>query len=61
MSSIDSVLFQLKSGLITETSIPQHYLHSREVLDAIQKYNWIVGASLTEGWVDLRRIITYSS
>ncbi len=61
MNSIESVMFQLTSGLISETAIPNHYLLYPEVLDAIQKYNWSAAASNVQGWTRLIRIRNYSS
>lgn len=54
-------MFQLTSGLISETAIPNQYLLYPEVLAAIQKYKWSVAASNLEGWTTLVRIVNYSS
>lgn len=61
MSSIESVMFQLTSGLISETSVPNQFIMYPEVLAAIQKYNWTVTGSTIQGWTRLIRIINYSS
>jgi hypothetical protein len=60
MSTVESVIYQLMSGLINQTSIPRHFLYDNTILEIIQKYNWLVSPSSTIGWVDLRRIVTYS-
>ncbi len=60
MLSIESIMFQLTSGLVSETSIPTIYLYNSEVIAAIQKYNWLVGIS-DNGWTKLIKYINYSS
>lgn len=54
-------MFQLTSGLITETSIPTQYLQYPEILNVIQRYNWSVAVSTVQGWTNLVRIVNYSS
>jgi hypothetical protein len=61
MASIDSVLFQLTSGLISETAVPTDYLHIPEINIAIVKYNWTLRGSNIPGWTTLVRVINYSS
>ena len=61
MNSIESIMFQLTSGLISETAIPNEYIVYPEVLAAIQRYNWSVAASNVQGWTRLIRIVNYSS
>ena len=58
---INSILLQLKSGLISETSIPSEYLLISEVVDALYRYNWYIGAQSMSGWTTLIRNISYSS
>ncbi len=61
MASINSVLFQLTSGLISETAVPTDYLHIPEINNAIVRYNWTLRASNIPGWTTLVRVINYSS
>ena len=61
MSSIESVLFQLTSGLISETAVPNDYLHIPEINNAMIRYNWTVRGTNIPGWVTLVRIVNYSS
>jgi len=61
MSSYESVMFQLTSGLITETSIPNEYLKYSEVVEAIRKYNWSLRPSHISGWTILIRVMNFSS
>lgn len=60
MSSIESVMFQLTSGLVNETSIPTNYLYNSEIIAAIQTYKWSLGVS-ENGWTKLIKYINYSS
>ncbi len=53
MVSVNSVLFQLKSEFITETSIPNEYLNIIEITDAIKYYNWKIKPSFIFGWTNL--------
>ena len=61
MSSIESVIFQLSCGYISETSIPTSYLYYSEVILAIQKYKWSIGQSNTNGWTPIYKIMNYSN
>jgi hypothetical protein len=61
MSSLDSVLFQLTSGLISETSIPTQLLSLPVINEALVKYNWSLRASNIPGWTVVVRQINYSS
>jgi hypothetical protein len=61
MSSIESIMFQLTSGLISETAIPTSYIQIPEVAAALVKYNWSLRASNIPGWTTAVRIINYSS
>lgn len=61
MSSFESIMFQLTSGLVSETSIPTQYLQYNEILTAIQTYNWSITPSTIPGWTRLIRVINYSS
>jgi hypothetical protein len=54
-------MFQLTSGLITETSLPNEYLYVPEINAAIQRYNWTLRASNIPGWTTLVKVINYSS
>ena len=58
---INSILLQLKSGLISETSIPTEYLLISEVVDTLYRYNWYISAQSMSGWTTLIRNINYSS
>jgi hypothetical protein len=61
MSSIESIMFQLTSGLVSETAIPTEYLNISEIKAALVKYNWSLRASNIPGWTNLFRMINYSS
>lgn len=61
MSSFDNVMFQLTSGFINETAIPNDWLQNTEIINAIQRYNWIITPSTIPGWINIRRHINYSS
>lgn len=61
MSSLESYIFQLSSGLISETSIPTEYLQIPEIKVLLVKYNWALRASNMPGWTNLIRQINYSS
>ena len=54
-------MFQLTSGLVSETAIPTQYLQYTEILTAIQTYNWSIAPSTMPGWTRLLRVINYSS
>ena len=56
-----SVLRQLTSGFLSQTSIRQEHLSNPKVVEAITKYNWTVIKSHIEGWVELIRKVHYSS
>lgn len=61
MNSISSILFQLTSGLISETSIPNDYIYIPEIKNAIVRYNWTIRSSNIPGWITLVRMVNYSS
>jgi hypothetical protein len=61
MNSIESIIFQLTSGLVSETSIPNQYVLHPKIVNAIQKHNWLITTSNNMGWTHLIRIVTYSS
>jgi hypothetical protein len=61
MSSLDSIIFQLTSGLITETSIPTYFLHIPIIHDSLIKYNWAIQTSNIPGWTIVVRQINYSN
>jgi hypothetical protein len=61
MSSIESILIQLRSGLISETSFPSEYALIPEIAAALIRYNWRIGHSHTPGWTTFIRHINYSS
>jgi hypothetical protein len=61
MSSIESLMFQLTSGLINETAIPTQYLQIPEINEIIIRYNWIIRGSVVPGWTTLVRHVNYSS
>jgi hypothetical protein len=61
MSSYESIMFQLTSGLISETAIPTIYINNPEINTAIVRYNWVIRASNIPGWTTLIRQINYSS
>ena len=56
MVSVESVLFQLKSEFITETSIPNEYLNIIEITDTIKQYNWRLKPSNIFGWTNLIKV-----
>ena len=58
----NSLLWQLRSGLITETSVPNIYLFNPEIAATIKQYNWITRPSTTTaGWTTLIRQVSYSN
>lgn len=61
MTTLESYMFQLTSGLVSETSIPTEYLAIPEIKAALVKYNWSLRASNIPGWTNLIRQINYSS
>jgi hypothetical protein len=61
MSSVESIMFQLTSGFVSETAIPTEYIKIPEINTAIVKYNWSIRASNIRGWTNLFRLINYSS
>ena len=54
-------MFQLTSGIISETAIPNEYLKIPEINSLIVQYNWAIRASNIYGWTTLVRQINYSS
>ena len=54
-------MFQLTSGLISETSIPTQLLSLPVINEALVKYNWSLRASNIPGWTIVIRQINYSS
>lgn len=60
MSSLETVMLQLTCSYISETSIPSQYLDYPQVISAIQKHNWYIGQSNTNGWTSIYKIIIYS-
>jgi hypothetical protein len=61
MSSMESLMFQLTSGLISETAIPTSYLHIPEINAALVKYNWSIRQTNINGWTTVIKIVNYSS
>jgi len=61
MSSIESIIFQLSSRIITETMIPTEYLQYQEIINVINQYNWYIKYSNINGWTALIKNINYSS
>lgn len=61
MSSYESIVFQLTSGLVSETAVPTEYLKIPEINSLIVRYNWAIRASNISGWTTLVRQINYSS
>ena len=61
MSSYESIMYQLTSGIMAETSIPTEYLQYPEVAEAIRKYNWSLRPSPIYGWTILIRVMNFSS
>ncbi len=60
MSSYESVLVQLTSGFLSQTSIQTEYLKIPEIVWAINQYKWHITAS-SIGWTDLVKIVNYFS
>lgn len=60
MSSYESVLVQLTSGFLSQTSIPTEYLKIPEIIWAITQYKWHITAT-NYGWTDVVKIINYSN
>ncbi len=61
MSSIDSILLQLKNGFISETTFPTEFMYVPIIKETIIQYNWLVRPSLRQGWVNLKRYRNYSN
>ncbi len=61
MNSISSILYQLTSGLISETAIPTDYVYIPEINAAIVQYNWTMRGSNIPGWTTLVKVVNYSS
>lgn len=61
MYSYKSIIFQLTSGFINETSIPTQYLQLPEINAILIKYNWSIRVSIISGWTTLIRQVNYSS
>lgn len=61
MSSFESLMFQLTSGLVNETAIPTQYLQIPEINDILVRYKWSILVSNISGWTTLVRQINYSS
>ena len=61
MSSIESVLIQLTSGIMSETSFPTEYAFIPEIAAAIIRYNWQISHSYMPGWTTFIRHVNYSS
>jgi hypothetical protein len=59
MSSVQAILFQLTSGLVSETAVQTEYLYVPEIVAAIQQYNWSVMPSCVAGWHTLKRYGMY--
>ena len=60
MVSVESVLYQLKSEFISETSIPNEYLNIVEIGEAIKRYNWKLKPSFIFGWTNLIKTLRRS-
>ena len=58
---INALMWQLKCGLINETSVPTSYLRIPEIAAVILQYRWYTGYSSTPGWTTLIRYVNYSS
>lgn len=61
MSTIGSIILQLTTGIVNETSIPTEYVLIPEIASAIIRYHWRIGPSYTPGWTTFIRHINYSS
>lgn len=59
MSSVQAILFQLTSGLVSETAIQTEYVYVQEIAAAIQNYNWVVTPSSMPGWYSLKRFMAH--
>ena len=58
---VNSILWQLKSGIISETAVPNSYITIPEIASAIIQYKWYVGPQTMPGWTTLIKYINYSS
>ena len=58
---INSLMWQLKSGLVSETSVPNSYLLIPEIAAVVLQYNWHIGPQTMPGWTTLIKYINYSS
>ena len=61
MSSMESIMFQLTSGLVSETAIPTSLIQLPEIVAALIKYNWSLRESNIPGWITVFRLKNYSS
>ena len=61
MSTVGSIILQLTTGIVSETSIPTEYVLIPEIASAIIRYNWNIVPSYTSGWTTFVRRINYSS
>lgn len=61
MNSLDSVLLQLSSQFLNETSIPTHFLYIPIISQALARYKWIIQPSHNPGWTILVKQNNYSS
>ena len=58
---VNSLMWQLKSGLVSETAVPTSYLLIPEIAAVVLQYRWYIGHSTMPGWTTLIRNINYSS
>lgn len=58
MASLETVLFQLTCGFLSQTSFPTDYLKVPEIINTLSVYKWhIIGSN--NGWTDVMKIINY--
>jgi hypothetical protein len=60
MSSWESVLYQLTSGFLSQTSFPSDYLKIPEIANALIVHKWHITGS-NQGWTDVMKIRNYYS
>jgi hypothetical protein len=59
MSSPDYYIQLLRTGFLTETSIPTNFLYLPQVIELLQKFNWAIISAQQGGWALLRKNIIY--
>ena len=59
MSSPEYYINLLRTGFLSETSIPTIFLYSPNIVQVIQQFNWVVISAEQNGWALLRKNISH--